>query len=117
MRAFVTGGSGFIGLHVVERLVKLGDDVTCLVPPDADIDPLEEMGVTLRLGTLADPTTFADLCRTAGPALVHTNGMVFPFQTRALRLALPHAVPLVVQQHAEHPMPGQPPGGGSPGGS
>ncbi|MCA9973273.1 MAG: glycosyltransferase family 4 protein [Anaerolineales bacterium] len=48
----------------------------------------------------------ADLCRTAGPALVHTNGMVFPFQTRALRLALPHAVPLVVQQHAEHPMPG-----------
>lgn len=63
MKVFVTGGAGFVGRHVVERLVKLGDEVTCLVAPDADLGPLEEMGVTLRLGTLADPQTYADLCR------------------------------------------------------
>ena len=38
-RAFVVGGAGFIGSHLVERLVERGpvtvfDGVTCLVPGD-----------------------------------------------------------------------------------
>ena len=31
MRALVTGGTGFIGGHLVETLVRRGDEVTALV--------------------------------------------------------------------------------------
>ncbi len=74
MQVFVTGGMSFIGRHVVERLVKLGDDVTCLVEPDRDITPLEAMGVRLRLGRVDDPQTFADLCQTA-EVVYHLHGI------------------------------------------
>ena len=74
MQVFVIGGTRFIGRHVVERLVKMGDEVTCLVPPDADIEPLEMMGVTLRIGHTGDPTGFADLCRSAD-VVYHLEGV------------------------------------------
>lgn len=35
MRAVVTGGTGFIGSHLVEALVARGDDVVCITRPDA----------------------------------------------------------------------------------
>ncbi|HEX2646991.1 MAG TPA: SDR family oxidoreductase, partial [Candidatus Dormibacteraeota bacterium] len=31
MRAFVTGGTGFVGGHLVQALCARGDAVTCLV--------------------------------------------------------------------------------------
>lgn len=73
MKAFVTGANGFIGLHVVERLVKLGDDVTCLVSPGTDLTALESMGVALRIGDVHDPTRFADLCRSVD-VVYHLEG-------------------------------------------
>lgn len=73
MKAFVTGGAGFIGRHLVERLVKLGDEVSCLVGPDDDVEVFEEMGVTLRYGTLADPAGWADLCQSV-EVVYHLKG-------------------------------------------
>ena len=35
MRAVVTGGTGFIGSHLVEELVARGHDVVCIVRPEA----------------------------------------------------------------------------------
>lgn len=37
MKAFVTGGTGFVGSHLVDALLARGDDVTCLVRTPAKL--------------------------------------------------------------------------------
>lgn len=53
MRAFVTGASGFIGRHLVRRLVERGVAVRCLVRATSRTEPLEGLGVELVEGELA----------------------------------------------------------------
>ncbi len=43
MSVLITGASGFIGGHLVRRLVREGEDVTVLVRPGSDISNLEEV--------------------------------------------------------------------------
>lgn len=52
-RALVTGGSGFIGGHLVERLVERGDHVRCLVRGSSRTDRLLQLGVELITGDLS----------------------------------------------------------------
>ena len=51
----VTGGSGFIGSHVVGRLRDLGRDVRCLVLPSDPAPLLRGLDVTRVNGDLLDP--------------------------------------------------------------
>lgn len=53
MRYLVTGASGFIGSHVVERLVASGDDVVALVWSRSDADHLPD-DVTVAEGDIRD---------------------------------------------------------------
>jgi uncharacterized protein YbjT (DUF2867 family) len=39
-KALVTGASGFIGGHLIRRLLARGDDVTALVRPTSDVEAL-----------------------------------------------------------------------------
>src|SRR5215210_5348314 len=53
MRAFVTGGTGFIGGRVVRRLRERGDEVVALVRSPARAGDLAELGCELVDGDLA----------------------------------------------------------------
>ncbi len=54
MRAFVTGGTGFIGSFVVRRLLEGGHQVRCLVRPAAGREPLRAPGAETVPGDLSD---------------------------------------------------------------
>jgi dihydroflavonol-4-reductase len=53
MKAFITGGTGFIGEKVVKRLRDRGDDVVALVRSREKGAKLEQMGATLVEGDLS----------------------------------------------------------------
>lgn len=52
MRALVTGGTGFVGSHLIEALRRRGDDITALVRSPAKAAPLAAQGVRLVPGDL-----------------------------------------------------------------
>src|SRR5438552_381759 len=55
MRAFVTGGTGFIGGRVVRRLRDRGDEVVALVRSPSRASDLAELGCELVEGDLTFP--------------------------------------------------------------
>lgn len=65
MRIFVTGATGFIGAHFVERALEDGHQVVGLYRGDgarhrACIEHLESLGADLRRGDILEPKSFAD---------------------------------------------------------
>jgi nucleoside-diphosphate-sugar epimerase len=57
MKALVTGATGFIGSHLVDRLLERDDAVRALVRPTSDVSYLEERGVELVRGDITDPAS------------------------------------------------------------
>jgi dihydroflavonol-4-reductase len=54
MKIFITGGTGFIGRHVVERLAGTEHQLTCLVRESSDVERLKKAGARLVTGDVAD---------------------------------------------------------------
>jgi nucleoside-diphosphate-sugar epimerase len=60
MKAFVTGGTGFIGSRLVRRLRERGDDVVALVRSPERATELQEQGVALVEGDLSSEQAIRD---------------------------------------------------------
>jgi dTDP-L-rhamnose 4-epimerase len=78
MRTLVTGGAGFIGRHLVERLVAAGDDVVVLDSLEAQVHngrPPMLSDVTFLEGTVGDPQS-ADRALAGVDRVVHLASAV-----------------------------------------
>lgn len=54
MRILVTGGTGFVGSHLVRVLLERGEQVRCLVRPTSRLDNLKDLPVEFVTGDLRD---------------------------------------------------------------
>lgn len=73
-KALVTGGSGFVGSHVVRGLLNAGCQVAVLARPGSSLSRLDDVRsrVTVLTGDLADPASLLRLDRSwAGDLVVH----------------------------------------------
>ena len=74
MRAVVTGGAGFIGSHIVDALVKRGDEVVVVddlsTGRESNIGTAIERGATLVQGDIRDAELVARLLRQKRPDVV-----------------------------------------------
>jgi len=61
MKAIVTGGAGFVGSHLVEALLRRGDDVLCLERPGATRGWLEALPVVWSDAGIGDEPRMVEL--------------------------------------------------------
>jgi nucleoside-diphosphate-sugar epimerase len=75
MRVFVTGGTGFVGTHLVRALERRGDQVTCLVRDPARAAALGWRAVRTVRGDIHDTAALKEAC--AGADVVyHVAGRI-----------------------------------------
>jgi dihydroflavonol-4-reductase len=74
MKIAVTGGTGFVGSHLVELLLERGDEVRCLVLPEEGPRWLEGLPVAFFEGSVTEPASlpaFLEGC----DAIAHIAGL------------------------------------------
>jgi dihydroflavonol-4-reductase len=72
--AFVTGGTGFLGRHIVEQLTERGWRVVALHRPTSDVRHLEACGAELQVGSITDPESLLRAMPAGCDAVFHVAG-------------------------------------------
>jgi dihydroflavonol-4-reductase len=72
--AFVTGGTGFVGLNLVQRLMAEGWDVTALHRPTSNLGFLRRFGPRLALGAVTDKESLIDAIPEGTDTVFHVAG-------------------------------------------
>ncbi len=102
MKVFVTGGTGFIGAHLVQALLARGDEVACLVRNPANAEALGWQGVRLVPGDLHDPRALRDGC--AGcDVIYHVAGRIAAQDHAAMMATNRDGTANVLEAAGEHP--------------
>jgi len=78
MRVAITGASGFLGGALAKAYRLNGDDVTALVRESSNVSLLEELGVELVYGDLADEESFITLLKNTDIG-IHCAALVTDF--------------------------------------
>jgi len=60
MKSFVTGGTGFVGAHVVRKLVERGDEVVALVRATSNLALLHKLPIETAVGDLRDQKSLVE---------------------------------------------------------
>lgn len=76
MKVLVTGGTGFIGSHLVEDLVKKGRDIRCLIRESSNRTLPNHLGVEMSSGDLLDKSSLRKSLEGVG-RVYHLAGTVF----------------------------------------
>lgn len=75
MRVMVTGGTGFVGSHLIDHLIEQGHQVTALVRSPGKAARLEPLGVQLIQGDIHDSEALLQSCQKA-EVVYHVAGLV-----------------------------------------
>lgn len=59
MRAVVIGGAGFLGSHIIDRLIKEDIEVICIDRPESNVTYLNEIKVPVFYGDITDKKSIA----------------------------------------------------------
>ncbi|MDH5766398.1 MAG: SDR family oxidoreductase [Gammaproteobacteria bacterium] len=73
-RALVTGGTGFLGRHLIEELLERGWNVAAFHRPSANVAHLRKLGVELRPGELHKEETLGQVISPGTDAVFHVAG-------------------------------------------
>ena len=83
MRIFVTGGSGFVGHHVIEELLRRGHEVRCLLRPGSEKKIRESELVKVVSGDVNQPQSLAPAMQGCD-AVIHLVGIIREFPHRGI---------------------------------
>lgn len=73
-KAFVTGGSGFIGLNIIEQLLQRGWEVTALHRPSSNLTYLQRFSANLVPGDITDTESLRRAMPEKPDAVFHLAG-------------------------------------------
>jgi nucleoside-diphosphate-sugar epimerase len=73
MRTFVTGGTGFVGGHLIRALRQRGDEVVALVRSPKKAEALRQLGCRLQAGSLSSTASIVEGVR-GSDAAFHVAG-------------------------------------------
>jgi nucleoside-diphosphate-sugar epimerase len=74
MRAFVTGGTGFLGYHIIVQLLDRGWEVTAMHRPSSDTRRLNALNVQCVEASLEDPASLVAAVAPETDAVFHVAG-------------------------------------------